>query len=452
MFSRVLVANRGEIAVRVIRALHELGVEAVAIYSTAEREALHVQMADRAVCIGPPSATDSYLRIPNVIAAAETTGCEAVHPGFGFLSENPAFVRACVESDLVFIGPPAEVMEKTGDKARAKAEMRDAGVPLVPGTEGTASLEQARVAADELGYPVLLKAAAGGGGRGMRLVTSPAEIDDAYSRASAEAEAAFADGTLYVEKAITPARHVEIQVMCDADGSVLTCGERECSIQRRHQKLIEESPSPALDAELREAMESAAERACRHIGYRNAGTFEFLVGPDGSFSFIELNARLQVEHPVTELVTSLDLVRLQIAVAEGNALPLTGRAPRSGHAIEVRINAEDPAAGFRPSPGTLERFRAPLGPGVRVDTFVEDGSDISPYYDSLIAKVIVRDATRDACIERARRVLRELDVRGVPTTREAAIDILGSDAFRSGDYSTSFLDEAGATLPALAGA
>src|SRR5436190_19696324 len=253
-------------------------------------------------------------------------------------------------------------MERMGDKAQAKAEVRAAGVPLVPGTEGTASLAEARSAADELGYPVLLKAAAGGGGRGMRLVGGPTELDDAYSRAASEAEAAFGDGTLYVEKAITPARHVEIQVMCDAYGGVLTCGERECSIQRRHQKLIEESPSPALDPALREAMESAAERACHHIGYRNAGTFEFLVGPDGSFSFIELNARLQVEHPVTELVTQLDLVRLQVAVAAGEALPVTGRAPRSGHAIEIRINAEDPALGFRPSPGVVERFRAPLGP------------------------------------------------------------------------------------------
>ncbi|HZR94888.1 MAG TPA: acetyl-CoA carboxylase biotin carboxylase subunit [Gaiellaceae bacterium] len=449
-FSRVLVANRGEIAVRVIRALHELGIEAVAVYSTADERAQHVRLADRAVRIGPPPPGQSYLSIPAMIAAATTTGCEAVHPGYGFLSENAEFVRACEENDLVFVGPPADVMEKMGDKALAKEEMRAAGVPLVAGSDGAATLEQARVAAAELGFPVLLKAAAGGGGRGMRLVTAPDELDDAYSRASAEAEAAFADGTLYVEKAITPARHVEIQVICDAHGGVLTCGERECSIQRRHQKLIEESPSPALDAELREAMESAAERACRHIGYRNAGTFEFLVGPDGSFSFIELNARLQVEHPVTELVTQLDLVRLQIAVAEGHALPVTGRAPRSGHAIEIRINAEDPAAGFRPSPGTLERFRAPLGPGVRVDTFVEDGTVISPHYDSLIAKVIVRDATRDTCIARARRVLRELDVRGLPTTREAAIDILGSDEFRSGDYSTSFLDDAGARLPALA--
>ncbi len=452
MFTRVLVANRGEIAVRVIRALHELGIEAVAVYSTADADAQHVRLADRAVRIGPPPASESYLRVPAIVAAAATTGCEAVHPGYGFLAENDEFVRACEENDLVFIGPPADVMAAMGDKALAKAEMHRAGVPLVPGSDGAATLEEAKLAAEELEYPVLLKAAAGGGGRGMRLVGGPAEIDAAYSQASAEALAAFSDGTLYVEKAISPARHVEIQVICDNHGNVLTCGERECSIQRRHQKLIEESPSPALDAELREEMESAAERACRHIGYRNAGTFEFLVGPDGSFSFIELNARLQVEHPVTEVVTQLDLVRMQVRVAAGERLPLTGRAPRSGHAIEMRINAEDPTRGFAPAPGRLERFRPPLGPGVRVDTFVEDGCVISPYYDSLIAKVIVSDDTRDACIARARRALLELDVQGVPTTRDAAFEILGSDEFRSGEYSTSFIDEAGARLPALAGA
>ncbi len=452
MFSRVLVANRGEIAVRVIRALHELGIEAVAVYSTADEDALHVRLADRAVKIGPPQAAQSYLSIPAIVATAKTTGCEAVHPGYGFLSESADFVRACEDNDLVFIGPPSDVMERMGDKAQAKEEMRAAGVPLVPGSAGTVSLAQARVAAEELGYPVLLKATAGGGGRGMRLVQGLAEIDDAYSRASAEAEAAFSDGTLYIEKAITPARHVEIQVMCDSHGNVLTCGERECSIQRRHQKLIEESPSPALDPAQREAMESATERASLHIGYRNAGTFEFLVGPDGSFSFIELNARLQVEHPVTEVVTQLDLVRMQVAIAAGHALTVTGRAPRSGHAIEVRINAEDPSRGFTPAPGRLERFHAPLGPGVRVDTFMEDGSVIPPYYDSLIAKLIVRDETRDLCIARARRALREFDIRGVPTTRDAAFEILGSDEFASGDYSTSFIDEAGAKLPALVGA
>jgi acetyl-CoA carboxylase biotin carboxylase subunit len=286
----------------------------------------------------------------------------------------------------------------------------------------------------------------------MRLVVDPSELHIAYERASSEAHAAFGDGTLYVEKAIAPARHVEIQVICDHEGGVLTCGERECSIQRRHQKLIEESPSPALDDALREEMEAAAERACRHIGYRNAGTFEFLLGPDGAFSFIELNARLQVEHPVTEMVTSLDLVREQVRIAAGEQLPLTGRAPRAGHAIEIRINAEDPSRGFAPAPGRIEQFRPPLGPGVRVDTFVEDGSTIPPDYDSLIAKVIVRDDTREDAIARARRVLHELDVRGVATTREVALDILGSEEFRSGNYSTSFLEEAGARLPALAGA
>jgi len=441
VFQRVLVANRGEIAVRVIRALHELGVEAVAVYSTADEDALHVRLADRAVRIGPPPAAQSYLNIPSVIAAAATTGCEAVHPGYGFLSENDEFVRMCEDNDLVFIGPPADVMARMGDKALAKQEMRAAGVPLVPGTEGATGPEEARTAAEMLGFPVLLKAAAGGGGKGMRLVTDPDDLHDAFQRAAAEAHAAFGDGTLYVEKAITPARHVEIQVICDNHGNILTCGERECSIQRRHQKLVEESPSPALDDGLREEMEAAAERACRHIGYRNAGTFEFLVGPDGSFSFIELNARLQVEHPVTELVTSMDLVRQQVLIAAGEPLPHGGRAPRSGHAIEMRINAEDPREDFRPSPGRLTGFRPPLGPGVRVDTFVEEGSTIPPFYDSMIAKVIVLDSNRELAIARARRSLEELEIEGVPTTREAIHEILGSEQFRSGEYSTSFLDE-----------
>ena len=452
MFSRVLVANRGEIAVRVIRALHELGVEAVAVYSTADEDALHVRLADRAVRIGPPSAAESYLNIPAIVAAATTTGCEAVHPGYGFLAENDAFVLACEDHDLVFVGPPADVMVRMGDKARAKAEMRAAGIPLVLGAEGTASAAEVRAAAAELGYPVLLKATAGGGGKGMRLVSAPDDVEDAYAQASNEAMAAFSDGSLYVEKVISPARHVEIQVLCDAHGGVLTCGERECSIQRRHQKLIEESPSPALDAKLREAMEDAAERACRHIGYRNAGTFEFLVGLDGTFAFIELNARLQVEHPVTELTTGLDLVREQVRIAAGERLPITGRAPRSGHVIEIRINAEDPARGFMPAPGRLTRFRPPLGPGVRIDTFVEEGSVIPPNYDSLIAKVIVRDDTRAAAIERALRVLREFEIAGVPTTRNVLLEILDSPEFRSGTYSTSFLEEAGARLPSFAAA
>jgi acetyl-CoA carboxylase biotin carboxylase subunit len=449
LFKRVLVANRGEVAMRVIRALHELGAEAVAVYSTADADSMHVRLADQAVCIGPPPAVESYLRIPNVIAAAETTGCEAVHPGWGFLAENPAFVTACEENDLVFVGPDAEVMARMGDKTQAKAELHAAGVPLVPGTEGSTTLDEARIVGGEVGYPIMLKASAGGGGKGMRLVQFPDDLEDAYGSAAGEAQAAFGDGSLYVEKVVRPARHVEIQVLCDTHGNVLTLGERECSIQRRHQKLVEESPSPALDPDTREAMEEAAERACRAIGYRNAGTFEFLLGPDRSFYFIELNCRLQVEHPVTELVSGIDIVREQLRIAAGEPLIATGRGPRGGHAIEVRINAEDPARGFLPAPGRIERFRPPLGPFDRVDTCVEDGTVVTPYYDSLIAKVIVWDADRPAAIARALRALGELEVRGVPTTREAAIDILRSEEFQRGDYSTTFLEEAGARLPAL---
>src|SRR5712692_7699517 len=372
MFSRVLVANRGEIAVRVIRALHELGVEAIGVYSTADAGTLHTRLADRAVCIGPPSASESYLNISSVVAAAETTRCDAVHPGYGFLAENPDFVRACEENDLVFVGPDAEVMTRMGDKVEAKRELADAGLPLVPGT-GAVGAAEAGAAAAEIGFPVLLKASAGGGGKGMRLVERAEDLEDAFAGASAEALAAFGDGTLYLEKLITGARHVEVQVLCDADGGVLTLGERECSIQRRHQKLIEESPSPALDDSTREAMESAVALACRAISYLNAGTFEFLLAPDGSYYFIELNARLQVEHPVTELVTGIDIVREQLKIAAGEQLHETGRAARRGHAIEIRLNAEDPARGFRPAPGVIERFRPPLGPGIRLDTHIEEG-------------------------------------------------------------------------------
>jgi acetyl-CoA carboxylase biotin carboxylase subunit len=440
MFSRVLVANRGEIAVRVIRALHELGVEAVAVYSTADAGALHTRLADQAICIGPPSATESYLNLPSVVAAGETTGCDAVHPGYGFLAENPEFVKACEDNDLVFVGPDADVMARMGDKVEAKRELADAGLPLVPGTEAVGS-GAASAAAAELGFPVLLKASAGGGGKGMRRVERAEDLEDAFAGASAEALAAFGDGTLYLEKLIAPARHVEIQVLCDADGGVLTLGERECSIQRRHQKLVEESPSPALDESTREAMESAVARACHGISYLNAGTFEFLLAPDGAYYFIELNARLQVEHPVSEVVTGIDIVREQLKIAAGEQLHETGRAARRGHAIEIRLNAEDPSRGFAPAPGVIERFRPPLGPGIRLDTHVEEGSVISPYYDSLIAKLVVWDEDRHSAIERSLRALGELELRGVPTTREAALEILASETFRSGQYSTSFLEE-----------
>jgi acetyl-CoA carboxylase biotin carboxylase subunit len=449
MFTRVLVANRGEIAVRVIRALHDLGIEAVAVYSTADSEAMHVRFADQAVCIGPPPAGESYLRIPSVVAAAKTTACEAVHPGYGFLAENPAFARACAENDLVFVGPSPEVLERLGDKATAKQELRTAGVPLVPGTAGAAPLEEIRRAADEIGFPVLLKATAGGGGKGMRLVDFPEGLAEAFAAASAEADAAFGDGSLYLEKVVAPARHVEIQVLCDRHGDVLTLGERECSIQRRHQKLVEESPSAALGPETREAMEASVERACRAVGYEGAGTFEFLLGPDGEPYFIEVNCRLQVEHPVTELLTGVDIVREQVRIAAGERLAASGRAARRGHAIEVRINAEDPARGFAPAPGLVTRFRPPLGPGVRVDTAVEDGWAIPPFYDSLIAKVIVADDDRPAALARGIRALEELVVDGIPTTRELALDVLRSDGFRSGSYSTGYLDEMEEHLPSL---
>jgi acetyl-CoA carboxylase biotin carboxylase subunit len=451
MFKRVLVANRGEIAVRVIRALHENDVEAVAVYSTADADALHVRLADRSVCVGPPAATESYLKIPSLVAAATTTGCEAVHPGYGFLSENPAFIEACADNDLVFVGPDADVMARMGDKVQAKLEMREAGVPLVPGTEGSTSVDEARAAAAEVGYPVLLKASAGGGGKGMRLVRDPDQLEAAFGMASMEAEAAFGDGSLYLEEALSPARHVEIQVIADGQGGVLTLGERECSIQRRHQKLIEESPSPALDPGTREAMEAAAERACHAIGYRNAGTFEFLLGTDRSFYFIELNARLQVEHPVTEMVTGMDLVREQLRVASGEALDRTGRAERRGHALEIRLNAEDPRNDFAPAPGRVTRFRPPLGPGVRLDTHVEEGYLVPPQYDSLLGKLVVWDETRTQAIDRALRALGELVLEGVPTTRELAIDILRSEEFGSGRYSTDYLAQAADRLPAMAG-
>jgi acetyl-CoA carboxylase, biotin carboxylase subunit len=441
VFSRVLIANRGEVAVRVIRTLHDLGIEAVAIYSTVDADGLHVRMADRAVCIGPPPAAQSYLNIPSVVAAGETTRCDAVHPGWGFLAENAAFVRACEDNDLVFIGPSPETMEQMGDKVEAKAAMAGAGMPLIPGTEHAVGPDDARAAADDLGYPVLLKASAGGGGRGMRLVESPEQLEDVFQGASAEAHAAFGDGSLYVEKALAPARHVEVQVLADGQGGVLTLGERECSIQRRHQKLIEESPSPAVSPDLREEMEAAVERACLLVGYRNAGTFEFLLGPEGGFYFMELNARLQVEHPVTELVTGIDLVREQVKVASGEPLERTGRAERRGHAIEARINAENVARDFAPAPGRIEGFRAPLGPGVRMDTHVELGTVVSPYYDSLVGKVIVWDEDRPSAIARAVRALTELEVKGIPTTRELALGILRGEAFGSGRYSTSFLDE-----------
>ena len=449
MFDRVLIANRGEVAVRVIRACRELGVETVAVYSTADRDALHVRLADAAVQIGPPPPTESYLNIPSLIAAGNTTDCDAIHPGWGFLAENAAFAAACEDNDLVFIGPRPETIETMGDKVAARAAVAAAGLPLVPGSNGTASLAEAAELAYEVGFPVLLKAAAGGGGRGMRLVRSPDELEGAFQTAASEAHAAFSDGSLYVEKALLGARHVEIQVLGDGEGAVLTLGERDCSIQRRHQKLVEESPSPAVTDELRAEMEDAARHGCEALRYRGAGTVEFLLDGDGSFYFIEMNTRLQVEHPVTELVSGVDLVRAQLAVAAAEGLPSAGSVSLRGHAIEFRINAEDPARDFLPAPGTITRFQPPLGPGIRVDTHVFEGYTVPPYYDSLLGKLVVWAEDRPAAIARARRALSEFELEGVPTTRPLAMDILDTESFASGAYTTSFLDDT--ALAALGG-
>jgi acetyl-CoA carboxylase, biotin carboxylase subunit len=449
VFRRVLIANRGEVAVRLVRACHELGIEAVAVYSTADRDSLHVRLADGAVQIGPPPAAESYLNISSLVAAATTTGCEAVHPGWGFLAERAEFASACEDNDLVFVGPTPESIDVMGHKVRAKQAAADAGLPLVPGSNGVASLEQARALAGEVGFPLLLKASAGGGGKGMRLVTDPDDLEPAFLMATAEAEAAFADGALYVERAIVGARHVEIQVLGDGEGGTLTLGERDCSIQRRHQKLVEEGPSPAVSPELRAEMEEAAGRATEALRYRGAGTMEFLLDAEERFYFIEMNTRLQVEHPVTELITGIDLAQAQLRIAAGEGLPQRGRAELRGHAIEFRINAEDPARDFLPAPGTVTRFRPPLGPGVRVDTHVVDGYTIPPFYDSLVAKVLVWAEDRPAAVRRAGRALTEFELEGVPTTQELAMDILGSEPFASGRYTTGFIAEAGPSLPSL---
>jgi acetyl-CoA carboxylase, biotin carboxylase subunit len=448
---RVLVANRGEIAVRVIRACHELGLEAVAVYSTADREGSWVRLADRAVCIGPPAARDSYLNQSNVIGAAETTGCDALHPGYGFLSESPSFVRACEENDLIFIGPTPESMEVLGDKSLAKGAMRGAGMPLVPGSEGRlAGVDDARRVAAEVGYPVLLKAASGGGGRGMRPVDEPPELESAYATATAEAEAAFGDGGLYLEKIVLDAHHIEVQVVGDGDGGALVVGERECSVQRRHQKLLEESPSPFISEDTRQALYSAALGAVRATRYRNAGTIECLLGGDQSFYFMEMNTRLQVEHPVSEEVTGIDLVRTQLRLAMGEPLPLEGIAPTRGHAIEFRVNAEDPARGFMPSPGALRRFRPPLGRGVRVDTHAYEGYTVPPSYDSLVAKLIVSDATRALALGRATQALAEFEIEGISTTLPLFREMVTSEpAFRAGVYTTAYLEQAAGRLSSL---
>jgi acetyl-CoA carboxylase, biotin carboxylase subunit len=447
---KLLVANRGEIAVRVIRTARELGIPTVAIYSTADSESLAVELADEAVCVGPPPARDSYLNIRNVIGAAEITGCTAVHPGYGFLSENSEFARACADNDLVFVGPSPEVMDRMGDKVSAKRAAVEAGLPVLGGSDGAVDTVEAAIAAAELaGFPVLLKASAGGGGRGMRRVENREELPNAFEVAQREAAAAFNDGSLYVERLLEGARHVEVQILADGLGGVLVCGDRECSIQRRHQKLIEEAPAPHLPDATRDRMHEACLRAAKAWNYRSAGTMEFLVDAKGDFFFLELNARLQVEHPVTELVTGMDLVAEQLRVAQGELLSKTGRAETRGHAIECRINAEDPSHDFRPGAGRLLEFRAAGGPGVRIDTHCRSGSEVPPYYDSLMAKLCVWASDRPKAVARMARALDETIVSGVPTTIPLLAEIMGEAQFMAGRYTTAYLTERADHLPTL---
>ena len=443
MFHRILVANRGEIAVRVIRACREMGVETVAVYSTADKDALHVQLATKAVCIGPPKAADSYLNQTAVLTAAVESGCEAVHPGYGFLSENAEFADLCRRCGLKFIGPSGDVIRSMGDKAAAREMMIKAGVPVVPGSDGcVADSEEALKVAEQVGYPVMLKASAGGGGRGMRRVFTPEELPAAFDAARAEAEACFGDGSMYVEKLILTPRHIEFQIMADSQGHVVHLGERDCSIQRRNQKLMEESPSYALSEELRNAMGEAAVAAARACGYEGAGTVEFVLDKENHYYFFEMNTRIQVEHPVTEMVTGIDLVREQIRVAAGLPLSFTQEEVRlQGHAIEVRINAEDPANGFRPCPGKTEFIHFPGGCGVRVDSALYNGFTLSPYYDSMVAKLIVHAPNRLTAIRRLRRCLEELVVEGYPTGADLAYLILYHSEYLRGTYDTSFLEK-----------
>jgi acetyl-CoA carboxylase biotin carboxylase subunit len=443
---RVLIANRGEIAVRIVRACREARIESVAVYSDADARAVHVRAADRAVRIGPASPSESYLSIPALIDAARASGADAVHPGYGFLSERADFARACAEAGLIFVGPPADVIEKMGSKIEARELMRAAGVPIVPGeTPRDQSDDGVRRAAREIGYPVLVKASAGGGGKGMRVVGGDGEAAESIAAARREAAAAFGDGTLYVERLIARPRHVEIQVLADEHRNVVHLFERECSLQRRHQKIVEESPSTALTPALRAAMGEAAVAAARATGYRNAGTIEFLLEGDGNashFYFLEMNTRLQVEHPVTEAVTGVDLVRAQLEVAQGGTLPWTQEAmSQRGHAIECRVYAEDPANGFLPQAGPLLLYREPRAPGIRVDGGVEEGGEVPVNYDPLLAKLIAHAATRERAIDRAVAALREYPVLGIRTNVAFLVRLLDHPTFRAGDLHTSFVDQ-----------
>jgi acetyl-CoA carboxylase biotin carboxylase subunit len=442
-FSKILIANRGEIALRILHSCKELGISTVAVHSSIDRQALHVQLADESVCIGPPPSSKSYLNIPNIISAALTRNATAIHPGYGFLAENARFAEICADHKIIFIGPSPEAIRAMGDKSTAKKTMQQAGVPTVPGSPGLIdSEEEALKIASKIGYPVIIKATAGGGGRGMRLVRQESEFGRLFRAAQGEAEAAFGNAGVYLEKFIERPRHIEFQILADNYGNVVHLGERDCSIQRRHQKLLEEAPSPFLTPNLRKKMGEAAIKAAKSIKYQGAGTVEFLVDGAGNFYFMEMNTRIQVEHPVTEMITSLDLINEQIRVAQGEKLSFNqSQVQLNGHAIECRINAEDPTQNFRPHPGKISGYLPPGGPGVRVDSHVYTDYEIPPYYDSLIGKLIVWAPNRDMAIKRMRRALQECAITGIPTTIGFHQRILETPAFLAGDVYTNFIEE-----------
>ena len=443
MFKKILIANRGEIAARILRACREMGIEAVTVYSTADADSLHVLFAEQSVCIGPPRAGDSYLNMDAILTVAKATGCDAIHPGYGFLSENDAFADACRDAGIAFIGPSGDVIRKMGNKSAARALMQSVGVPVVPGSNGLVRDEDEAVKVGaRIGYPVLIKAAAGGGGRGMRRVYEPSEMRDLFREAMAESVACFGSDEMYIEKLILNPRHIEFQILADKYGNVIQLGERDCSVQRKNQKLLEETPSHALTPDLRKRMGDAAVRAAKAAGYENAGTIEFVLAPNKEFYFIEMNTRIQVEHPVTEMVTSMDLVREQIRIAAGLKLSRTQEEVElRGHAIECRINAENPAKEFAPCPGKASFLYFPGGPGVRVDTCMYNGYEIPPFYDSMVGKIIVWAPTRLEAIRRMRRCLEELTIDGVQTNAELMHQILYHPVFVRGNYTTAFLEE-----------
>lgn len=440
MFKKILIANRGEIALRVIRACKELNIKTVAIYSTADRESLHVKFADEAVCIGPPTSAQSYLSIPNIISAAEITNADAIHPGYGFLSENAEFSRVCQEHKIKFIGPTPEMINSMGDKATAKANMKKAGVPVVPGSDGLlSSLEEGKKLAAKIKYPVILKATAGGGGRGMRIANTEADFEKAWNDAKQESGAAFGNDALYLEKFVEEPRHVEIQILGDKHGKVVHLSERDCSVQRRHQKLVEETPSPAMTDKLRKKMGDAAKAGAKAINYEGAGTIEFLVDKHGDFYFMEMNTRIQVEHPITEEVTGIDLIKEQIKVAAGGKITFDDQIP-VGYSMEVRINAEDPANGFRPAAGKITNLHFPGGLGVRIDTHVYNGYTIPPNYDSMVAKLIIKARNREEGIQKMKRALQEFVIEGPKTTIPFHLRLMDNEIFKSGKFNTKFLD------------